>query len=242
MRGFGLNLLSGLHFSLSYNSVDITTMSPHLKGQLIVLEGIDGAGKTTQVQLLSAYLLRKGVSTEQIKFPRYETFFGQLVLQFLNGNLGSIDEVSPYLASIVFALDRSAIKEKLNELLAEGTTLILDRYVGSNMAHQAAKLPKEKREQYLEWVYRLEYIELGLPKEDIVIFLDTPPLLSKPRIKWKEGVDIHEEDMEYQKETHRMYEKLCEKYPHWEKLPCMDVKYNLLSPETIHQQIVRKLS
>lgn len=217
-------------------------MSPHLKGQLIVLEGIDGAGKTTQAQLLSAYLTRKGITTEQIKFPRYETFFGQLVLQFLNGELGSIDAVSPYLASIVFALDRSAIKEKLNELLKDGTTLILDRYVGSNMAHQASKLPEEKRDQYIEWVNKLEYVELGLPKEDIVFFLDTPALLSKPRIKWKEGVDIHEEDMEYQKETYRVYEKLCEKYDYWERIQCMDVNYNLLPPETIHQEIVKKLS
>lgn len=216
-------------------------MSPHLKGQLIVLEGIDGAGKSTQVQLLSAYLTRQGISTEQIKFPRYETFFGQLVLQFLNGELGSIDAVSPYLASIVFALDRSAIKEKLNQLLNDGTTLILDRYVGSNMAHQAAKLPQGKREQYLDWVHRLEYTELGLPKEDTVMFLDTPPLLSHPRLKWKEGTDIHEENLDYQKETYRVYESLCEKYPHWEKIQCMDVDYNLLSPEKIHQEIVKKL-
>ncbi|MBI1863028.1 deoxynucleoside kinase [Candidatus Microgenomates bacterium] len=216
-------------------------MSPHLKGQLIVLEGIDGAGKSTQVQLLSAYLSRKGITTEQIKFPRYETFFGQLVLQFLNGELGSIDEVSPYLASIVFALDRSAIKQKLYDLLNEGTTLILDRYIGSNMAHQAAKLPPEKRQQYLDWVHRLEYIELGLPKEDIVMYLDTPPLLSKPRLKWKEGVDIHEENIEYQKETHIVYEELAAKYPHWEKITCIDTDYNLLPPDKIRQEIVKKL-
>lgn len=216
-------------------------MSSNLKGQLIVLEGIDGAGKSTQVQLLSAYLTRRGVSTEQIKFPRYETFFGQLVLQFLNGEFGSIDQVSPYLASIVFALDRSAIKEKLNELLNNGTTLILDRYVGSNMAHQAAKLPEEKRQQYLDWVHRLEYAELGLPQEDIVMFLDTPPLLTKPRLKWKGGTDIHEENLDYQKETYRVYESLTAKYPHWEQIQCMDADYNLLSPETIHQEIIKKL-
>lgn len=214
-------------------------MSHTAKGKLIVLEGIDGAGKSTQTQLLSAYLTRNGATTEQIKFPRYETFFGQLVLQFLNGELGSIDQVSPYLASIVYALDRSAIKEKLIELLDGGTTLIMDRYVGSNMAHQAAKFPKEKREQYLEWVNRLEYSELGLPKEDLVIFLDTPPLLSKPRLKWKEGTDIHEENMDYQKETYHVYEELAAKYPHWHKVQCVDTDYNLLSPEDIHQEIVK---
>lgn len=217
-------------------------MSPNIRGQLIVLEGIDGAGKTTQTQLLSAYLTRKGITTEQIKFPRYETFFGQLVLRFLNGELGSIDQVSPYLASIVFALDRSAIKEKLNELLDKGTTIILDRYVGSNMAHQSAKLAAEKREQYLEWVERLEYKELGLPREDIVFFMDTPPLLSKPRLKWREGKDIHEEDLEYQKKTYEVYEQLSRRYDHWEKIQCMDMDYNLLSPEKIHQEIVKKLS
>ncbi len=216
-------------------------MTPNVRGQLIVLEGIDGAGKTTQTQLLSASLTRQGITTEQIKFPRYETFFGQLVLQFLNGELGSIEQVSPYLASIVFALDRSAVKEKLNELLDKGTTIILDRYVGSNMAHQAAKLPVEKREQYLEWVERLEYKELGLPREDIVFLLDTPPLLSKPRLKWREGKDIHEEDLEYQKQTYEVYEQLSKRYDHWEKIQCMDMDYNLLSPEKIHQEIVKKL-
>lgn len=216
-------------------------MSSNVRGQLIVLEGIDGAGKTTQAQLLSAYLTRQGIPTEQIKFPRYETFFGQLVLHFLNGELGALDQVSPYLASIVFALDRSAVKEKLVEMLEKGTTIILDRYVGSNMAHQAAKLPDEKRQQYLDWVHKLEYRELGLPKEDIVFFLDTPPLLSKPRLKWKGGADIHEENLEYQKATHQMYEKLAATYPHWETIQCMDTDYNLLPPEKIHQEIVKKL-
>ncbi|HLC66288.1 MAG TPA: thymidylate kinase, partial [Candidatus Nanoarchaeia archaeon] len=129
-----------------------------VRGKLIVLEGIDGSGKTTQTKMLVARLKREGYAVETIDFPQYyTTFFGKMVAQYLRGEFGALDQVSPYLAAILYAGDRFERKEQLEQWLAEGKIVIANRYVSANMGHQASKIPRSKRAVFVQWLDQLEY-------------------------------------------------------------------------------------
>ena len=144
------------------------------KGKLIVIDGIDGAGKTTQSERLIERLTKAGVPTEQIKFPRYESFTGKTVRSYLRGELGNPLEQSPYLVSLLFATDRLAAREELTQKLEQGITIVLDRYIPSNACFQAARLPASKREAFRAWLGELEYEYFELPYADAFIFLSIP--------------------------------------------------------------------
>ncbi len=118
------------------------------KGKLIVIDGGDGSGKTTQANLLVDYLKKRGFKVKYYDFPRYySSFHGKLVGRFLAGEFGSLDSVSPYLASLAYALDRASVKEEMEEWLAKGGIIICNRYVTSSMAHQSARLPEKERKK-----------------------------------------------------------------------------------------------
>jgi dTMP kinase len=218
------------------------------RGKLIVIDGGDGSGKTVQAKLLLEYLQKKGIPTKYMDFPRYQTFYGKLVAQFLRGEFGSIDQVSPYLASLTYALDRAHAKEEMHDFLEKGGYIVANRYATSNMAHQGTKFTNlTEREKFLQWEYELEYIQQGIPKEDIVIYLYVP---------WKIGIeltekkgaqshlngkkDIHEQDTDHRKAVENMYLELTKKYDHWVKIDCTHDSH-LLSPEEIHEKVVTVL-
>lgn len=220
------------------------------KGKLIVIDGGDGAGKATQAQLLINYLKKNKIPVKYYDFPRYyQSFHGQTVARFLRGEFGSLDQISPYLASLAYALDRASAKKEMDDFLKKGGFIIANRYASSNMGHQGAKFTnKKQKEDFLKWVYELEYKTHRIPKEDLVIYLYVPWQIGWQLTKKKEKreylqgktMDIQEKDLDYRKKVEEMYLNLASRYKHWVKIDCV-VKGKILPPEVIHQKIISLL-
>ncbi|MBP5617842.1 MAG: thymidylate kinase [Clostridia bacterium] len=172
-----------------------------MKGRLIVLEGLDGSGKSTQLALLKE---RLSGDVRFVKFPVYDSPAGQLIKQYLSGAFGARPgDVNAYAASAFYAVDRFAsYKSDWGAAYEAGATVLCDRYATSNAVHQAAKLEGAERDAYLDWLTDFEYGKLGIPKPDAVIFLDMPVAVSQrlisARYQGDEGQkDIHERDVAY---------------------------------------------
>lgn len=217
-------------------------------GKLVVIDGADGAGKATQTKLLLDYLQAEGIKSKFISFPRYHTsFHGHHVARFLKGEFGGNNEVSPYLSSLAFALDRLTARDELVQWLKSGNLVVADRYTSANMAHQTSKLPEEKQEEFLNWLYEMEYKEHKLPKEDLVLFLHVPAeisqkLLEKKSVKKNNAgkKDEAESDLEHQRQSIAMYKKLVKKFNHWKLIECVE-DGQLLSKKKIHLKIIHAL-
>jgi len=215
-----------------------------MKGKLITIEGIDGSGKGTQATKLVEVLNELGVNAKIYSFPAYEeTFFGKEVGAFLRGEFGSIDEVHPKLASILFASDRLEQKPSLLADLEAGTYVVCDRYVESNIGHQAAKLPQHERADFINWVKSLEYGVNSLPKPDITFFLDVPLSVSKELVLKKkqrsytdEKEDIHEAAHGYLQNVYEVYKQL-EQTEDWQVIACTE-NGDVKSIDDIHQIIL----
>jgi len=223
------------------------------KGKLIVIEGSDGSGKSTQLALLKNYLKKKHYPVQTYKFPDYEAFFGRMIGAYLRGEYGDLQTVNPYLISVIYAQDRAQSKKKLDEWINNGNILLLDRYVPSNLAHQCGRLPRSEREKFLKWESELEYTINKIPREDIVIYLHIPYKVSmrlldnhnRPGHTYAKGQkkDIVEKNEEYLQRSEETYNWLAEKFSHWVTVECIDEKGSLKSKEDIHEevkQIVRK--
>ncbi len=219
------------------------------RGRLIVMEGGDGSGKSTQTSLLIEYLKKQKIAVKYMDFPQYyPSFHGKTVAKFLRGEFGSIDQVSPYLASLAYALDRASVKEQMENFLNNGGLIIANRYATSNMAHQGAKFKTEaERETFITWIYELEYKVHKIPKEDLVIYLYVPWQIGATLIakrgdgKYLEGKkDIHETDEQYRASVETMYLSLAEKHKHWVKIECVE-NGQLLSKQAIHEKIIAVL-
>src|SRR3990167_10474960 len=189
-----------------------------MHGRILDFEGIDGTGKSTQAKLLLNYLNNTKKKHSFYKFPQYQkTFHGKTITKFLRGEFGTISDVSPYLISLAYAMDRVTVKEVLFDDLNDGKLIICDRYAPSNKAHQAAKMIEPKRAEFLNWLDELDYKVNKMPREDWVILLDMPvevsfQLLKKiPRKK-----DIHESEQPYLAEARKVYLKLAAaERSHW---------------------------
>lgn len=216
-------------------------------GKLIVIDGADGAGKATQTEMLLQYLKKQKIKNKYISFPRYKTsFHGALIARFLKGEFGGNRDVSPYLTSLAFALDRLTAKDEMVEWLDEGNVVVSDRYTSAN-AHQASKMPKNKQAAFIKWLYDMEYKEHKLPKEDIVLFLHVPADVSqnllehKSKDKNNDGQkDEAEKDVKHQREAVAMYQRFAKKYKHWVVIECVE-DGKLLSKTKIHKKIITVL-
>ena len=216
-----------------------------MKGKIIAIEGADSSGKATQTKLLVKRLEREGYPVKTLDFPQYDSFFGKHVGKFLRGEYGTLDEVHPELASMLFAFDRYGCSKILREWLDKGYILVMNRYMESNMAHQGAKiLDTRERKDFLEWLYELEVNRLGIPPTDLVLYLHMPTEISqriitdreeKDYLKGKER-DINEEDTEYQHRSVATYLELCDLFPHWRRIECTE-RDTLLTIEDIHERI-----
>lgn len=142
----------------------------------IVLEGLDGAGKSTQIRMLRQLLAERGVESEYVHFPRFDApVYGELIARFLRGEFGGVNEVDPYLVALLFAGDRAAAGPQIRAWIAEGKAVVLDRYVYSNVGFQCAKLPAgERRDRLAQWILDLEFGYNDLPRPDLSLFLDVP--------------------------------------------------------------------
>lgn len=223
------------------------------QGKLIVIEGSDGAGKATQLNLLKNSIENKKIPVETIDFPRYyDSFYGKMAAQFLRGEFGKLQEVHPYLASLVFALDRAQAREEMEKWLHDGKIVLSNRYAPSNLAHQSAKLSTGKRSAFITWDLALEYEINKIPREDIVIYLYVPYKISRKLVLQKSNDariyakgkkrDIQERDINFLKNSEQAYLRLVKKFPHWVKINCVDMKGNLKSREEIHEMIKEVLA
>ena len=158
--------------------------------KLFVIEGIDGAGKSTQINLLKRYFSGKGYNCEYLHFPRTdEPFFGELIARFLRGEFGSLDEVNPWLVAMLYAGDRKDAGRLIGEWLAKGSVVLLDRYTYSNIAYQCAKLDDNtEKERLMKWILDLEFNHFGIPRPDINIFLDVPFSFTEKKLDRKSVV------------------------------------------------------
>ena len=216
---------------------------------LVVLEGLDGAGKSTQVKKLRTYLESLYGSLEYVHFPRYDApVYGDLISRFLRGDFGSNETVHPQLVALLFAEDRHGAAPAMKEILANGGVMLLDRYVYSNIAYQCAKLNDEQEAERLrDWIFNTEYGEFALPKPDLNIFLDVPISFVESKLKadragddrdYLEGAqDIHEADIEFQKRVRAIYRKQCELDPKFIRIDCSDEYGMMLPPGAIFEKV-----
>ncbi|HYA89360.1 MAG TPA: thymidylate kinase [archaeon] len=215
------------------------------RGKLIVLEGIDGSGKSTQLELLVRALEARKIAFTQITFPRYDRFFGKLVAAFLNGDFGPLDAVDPHFSALLYAGDRLEAKPEIEAHLAAGRAVVADRYIGSNLAHQTARAPKEKRAEFLAWLKQLEYEVYSLPVEDLVIYLRVPAEEAH-RLVGQKGArkytslqrDLLEASAVHLQAASDVYDQLA-RQPNWVKIESFDpVARALRPPEAIHQDVL----
>ena len=216
---------------------------------LIVLEGLDGAGKSTQVKMLREYLQQRCSSLEYIHFPRYEApVYGSLISRFLRGEFGAIDMVHPQLVALLFAEDRHGAAPQLHKALEEGKTVLLDRYVYSNIAYQCSKLKDEgEREALRNWIFETEYGPFGLPKPDLNLYLDVPiSFVEKNLSHSRKGEDrsylggssdIHEGSILFQKTVRSLYLAETERDSSFLRVDCSDTSGNMLPPDRIFGRI-----
>lgn len=211
-------------------------------GRLIVLEGTDGSGKSTQMGLLTERLARERTQFRKLVFPRYSEPSSMLIRMYLGGEFGSHpDDVNAYAASTFYAVDRYAsYKQDWGGYYESGGLLVSDRYTTSNAVHQAPKLEPSARREFLTWLYDLEYAKMGLPKPDLVIYLDMPTELSEQLMRQREEkthttADIHEQDADYLAHC-RAASRDAAAFSGWRIVPC--AKDGALRPvQDIHEEI-----
>ena len=216
---------------------------------LVVLEGLDGAGKSTQVKKLRTYLESLYGSLEYVHFPRYDApVYGELISRFLRGDFGSNESVHPQLVALLFAEDRHGAAPAMKETLEKGGVILLDRYVYSNIAYQCAKLKNDQEAEALrDWIFNTEYGDFALPKPDLNIFLDVPISFVESKLKADRagddrdylagGQDIHEADMEFQKRVRAIYQRQCELDPKFIRIDCSDEYGMMLPPGAIFEKV-----
>lgn len=216
---------------------------------LIVIEGLDGAGKSTQVQMAKEYILSNGVNLKYLHFPRYEgSIYGNLIARFLRGEFGTIETVHPQLVALLFAEDRHDAAVEIRKWLANGDTVLLDRYVYSNIAYQCSKLKDpEEAARLRNWIFETEYDVFNIPKPDINIFLDVPISFVDKKLKESRNgderdylngkADIHEASIEFQKNVRRFYLAQTESDKNFVRIDCSDQQGNMLPPDNIFAKI-----
>ncbi|MBE6246401.1 MAG: deoxynucleoside kinase [Bacteroidales bacterium] len=225
---------------------------------LIVLEGLDGAGKSTQVKLLKEYLISKGVNLRYLHFPRYGSQpYGELIGKYLRGDFGSIDQVHPQIVALLFALDRMDAASTIKEWLEAGDCVLLDRYVYSNIAYQCSKIMMQPQfeenrtalaQELRNWIFDTEYNRYGIPKPDLNLFLNVPIEFVDSKLKESRNgdddrdylngkADIHEADIRFQISVREIYLQQTESDPDFVKVCCEDAQGKMLPPDKIFGNI-----
>ena len=216
------------------------------KGKLIIIDGIDGSGKATQVGLLRERLIKKGVKVKSIDFPQYyDNFFGKLIGEYLSGDYGDFIQTDPRIASVLYAADRFESSGEIKKWLKEGFVVIADRYASANQIHQGGKItnPKERKE-FMEWLDKMEYTVFGIPRPDMVIYLDVPFEVSKMWLEQKIAKrkkrylkgkkDVAEDNLIHLKNSRESALKLHKENENWEKVECCKGMV-CMSPEQVSE-------
>jgi dTMP kinase len=221
--------------------------------KLIVIEGLDGAGKSTQIGMLNDWFAARSIECRYIHFPRTDApWFGELIARFLRGDFGDINQVDPYLVALLYAGDRKEAASIIKSWLENKYYVILDRYTYSNIAYQCAKLNSPEEEQKLrDWILRLEFDHFAIPRPDINIFLDVPFRFTEEKLRNKRTgkdrsylngqSDIHESSLDFQKKVHDMYIKVAATDSSLQVIKCQGDDNQMLAPEAIFRIIISKL-
>ena len=213
-------------------------------GKLIVIEGTDGSGKSTQFRLLTEAVEKAGHGFQKLVFPQYQEESSALIRMYLGGQFGDKpSDVNAYAASAFYAVDRYASYKKVwGQWYENGGLVLSDRYTTSNAVHQASKEPESGRAEFLRWLYEFEYDKLGLPRPDLTIYLDVPTEYTEQMMRAREAAtgtsaDIHEQDLGYLATCREMGRAAAEYYG-WTVIRCVsDGKMRTI--EDIHQEILR---
>ena len=218
-------------------------------GKLIIVEGTDGSGKQTQTELLCKKLkeIKGEGKVKKISFPNYESKASEPVKMYLAGEFGeTVESVNAYAASVLYSIDRFAsFKSEWEKFYEDGGIVISDRYTISNMIHQVPKIyDKIEKEKYLDWLTDLEWVKIGIPKPDVVFFLDIPFEISQKLMKDRENKitgkkekDIHEKDKNYLKNAYEVAKDLSVKYG-WNVISCIN-ENKLREIEDINNEMLR---
>jgi dTMP kinase len=219
----------------------------------IVLEGVDGSGKSTQIAKLRQMLDKAGVANEYIHFPRFDApFFGELIARFLRGELGSVEQVDPYIVAMLYAGDRHDAKRLIDGWLAEGKVVICDRYVYSNIGYQCAKIAdQEGRDRLAEWIFDLEYNHFAIPRPDVSLFLDVPFAFTERKLQevrtgddrdyLNGGKDIHEQSLELQQMVRQVYLDAATKDENMHIIDCSEAEA-MATPDVIFERVAAALA
>jgi len=215
------------------------------RGLLIAIEGIDGSGKHTQAKLLEHSLQRLGHSIYSTGFPQYESWFGTMVGKFLNGDFGPLENIDPHFTALLYAGDRFEAKQRLESALSTGKLVLIDRYIGSNLAHQVALAAPEKRAEFLRWIEHLEYTIYGLPRENLILYLRVPPSQAQKLVALKgernytrATHDLQEKSLRHLEDAAEMYDMLSRSKP-WATVQCFDAQTGTLRlPEEISAEVL----
>jgi dTMP kinase len=218
--------------------------------KFFVIEGVDGAGKSTQIKLLRDFFLNKGYDCEYLHFPRIENpYFGELIARFLRGEFGALNEVDPYLVAMLYAGDRKDAASMIVNWLKEGKIVLLDRYTYSNIAYQCAKLSEiSEQMKLMQWIISLEFNHFAIPKPDLNIFLDVPFTFTETNLKnirtgtdrnYLNGTrDIHEENLIFQRKVRDIYMRISETDERLAVIDCSSSAGTMLSPSEIFDHII----
>ena len=217
---------------------------------LIVIEGLDGSGKSTQVRNVHQYLVEKtGKELHYLHFTRFDApVVGEMIAKFLRGEFGSIEQVHPMIVALLFAEDRREASAQIKKWLENGDIVLLDRYVYSNIAFQCAKLPTaEQQENLAQWILETEYNQFGIPRPDLNIFLDVPISFVDSKLKDSRSgddrnylngkSDIHEADITFQQNVRQVYLRQCEQDPTFIRVCCSDSEGKMLPAEDIFKKL-----
>ena len=218
--------------------------------KFIVIEGLDGSGKSTQLKLLQDYLVSKNISFKFLHFPRLnQGIFGTMIAKFLRGEFGALEDVHPYLTALLYAGDRKDAADTVRQWLDDDELVIVDRYVYSNIAYQCAKLDDDKEIKKLEdWINTLEYQYYQIPKPAASVFLHVPFRFVEQKLSGQRAgedrdylngkEDIHESNMSFQKKVAEQYLRIFENDQAGHVISCMNEKKEMLPVTTIHKQII----
>ena len=219
---------------------------------ILAIEGIDGAGKGTLARALHARGEAAGLGVAQLAFPRYEeTRFAQLIAQYLNGRYGALDDVSPRFAALLYAGDRLETRDRLLALAAENDLLILDRYVASNLAYNAAKLDPGERGAFIDWLLEVEFEIFELPRPTLTCLVATPPEVADRLVAEKSARsytektrDLHEADRLYMARVAEVYDRLAgeARGSPWIRCAPVDAAGALRPPDEIAEEVWSRLA
>lgn len=220
------------------------------RGLFFVLDGPDGSGKTTQTELLAKRLRAKKRKVLIVDFPQYNSsFFGAMVGAYLKGEFGDVFQISPYLSSLLYALDRFSARDKIEKALKEGYVVLANRFTSSNLIHQGAKFKtKCEREDFFAWLDIVEFSALKIPRPTRVIFLDVPPTVSWKLIEHRNRAshpqgskrDKHEESRAHLRKAYAVAKKYAQQRNDWFIVSCAEGK-TLLTPGQVHEKVVKKI-